>query len=122
MKLIELYDDVTHKKISERMIRTPDGQGQMFVIFKNPSRAEFRELTSSETADLKGLVDGKDLYCWAAWHAHHHQIANAFGIEHPIRIFIQHNAIIAHESFRDIIVNMPIIKYLYNDNVPFYPE
>ena len=106
--------------LKEHTIRVGDGTGDMYIITKNPSRQQFAKLTSSLDCDMKGLIDGKDFYCWAAWHAHHGEVAHALGLQDAKMLFIQHNLIAGNKSIKDLVLNNPNLKYLYNNKIPFH--
>jgi hypothetical protein len=108
--------------ITEKTVRLDDGTGHMFIVTKNPTRPQFQQAIANPDADMKGLLTDRDFYYWPAWHAHHGQIAYRLGLEAPITVFVLHNGIMAHASAEKMIVNHPVLQYLYGGEVPFIPD
>jgi hypothetical protein len=109
---------VKESALVEKTIFIPDSSGMNFVVMKNPSKAQYFKLLHPDS-DLKGLISGKDFYVWAAYHAHHGQIAHGLGLgEDAYRIFVRYNAILAHPSLFPAIRDNPQMKYLYGPSGP----
>lgn len=91
----------------------------MFVVTKNPSKAQYTKFLSGTDVDCKGIITPKDYYIWPAWHAHHHQIAYRLGLSANFCCaIITEFGITISSQYEDMVRNNPNIKYLYRDSGP----
>ena len=118
--LKESKEDSNQLPILENTIRTTDETGETFVVTHNPTRQQFQKMISNPEADMKAWLGPKDIWIWPAWHAHHHQIANNFGLspqdDNLHTIFIRNNGILVMTYDKKPFKNHPILNRLYGPN------
>lgn len=107
----------------ESTILIPTASGMNLVVTKNPTKSQFAKLKSNPDLDMKGLVDGNDLYIWSAYHAHHGQISHALGLENAIRIMVTAGGFGVFSGYADHVLNCRAVQYLYpNGDIPIHDE